>query len=314
MIKTRKLTSIILLLPVILSCSRTASPSVERESHLSRLASENRWEEICEETRGKLDDYISLNWYNLSKARLGTQTEDLFKVRQHGPQGLLFISKEHAGNVCLAHVMLACGNIAAAQNLAFNALFTDEGYDLTMLKMLCQIEYMRGCRDIGDKYRKILIKDKEHHDWALSAYDDPEIERGKKCLALKRERFVMVDSPFDELLDIIDATASDPLTFQYAMSYLLLSKDLERIVSFVEKYTVSPLPTPAQEAILFYSEYNTNVNGDSSIDAAWCRAHGVQEDTFLRFSDFQQESLKNGGKAPARFTNTFWYYLLYSEI
>jgi len=318
MIETRYIPILFILLQLLLSCSGSTDTLEDLQHHFSTLASQNRWEELRDEAKAHLDDYISLNWYNLSKARTGTLTEDLFKVRQHGPLGLIYLSKGHSGNVCLAHVMFACGNIAAAQNLAFNALFTDDGYDMSLLKMLCQIEFMRGCEIVAEKYRTILLSDKVYHEWAVSASDDPEIERGRRCLALQSERFVMVDSPFEEMLDILDVAPSDSLTAQYAMSYLLLSKDLENIVSFIDKYygTAVPyvLPTPVQEALLFFSEYNTNVNGDASIGVQWCRDHGVREETFIRFADFQQASLKNGGKSPERFRNSFWYYLINTAI
>lgn len=292
-----------------LSCGKGDSATAVQEQ-LSALASEGRWQDLEKETRRGLDNYTALNWYNLSKAWQGRLTEDLFKVAQHGPWGLIYIPKDHSASPCLAHVMYACGNMAAAQNLAFNALYTDDGIDRTMLRMLARIEMMRGCDAISQKYQRQLGEVIE---------EDDDIRRGRRDMAQAEESFVLAGSPFDEILRILRANPDDSIAMEYALSYLLLAKDMKTTRDFVEEFfgkgALKTLPTPVQEAILFYSEMTRNLGGDDNPPSLeWCREHGLTLEVERRFEAFQNASLQNNGAAPAGYKTTFWHYFLYTEI
>lgn len=304
----------VLLCITIVGCVR--EQDVIRE--LDNLAARQDWDALAAVSRRNYTENVfAANYYHLAQAYRGRLCEDLFKMVQHGPQGIIFIPSDHStANPCLAHVLFAMGNMAAAQNIAFNSMFTPEGYDYAMMKIVAQVELMRGCDKVADKYLDILKTQGNFRDWAENARKDPEIERGRRDFP-DEEAFVL-DSPMGDLFRILDKNPSDSLAMQYGISYLLLAKDLRSTYDFIDRYFGSPaletLPTPAQEALLFYSDYMQNVEGDASVDSEWCRSHGVTDETISRFGRFQQESLKNGGNAPKSFRTTFWYYLLYEQI
>ena len=299
-----------LVLFLIPGCSREADPQLLQTKY-SALASSGSWAELEQLTRKSLADYTSLNWYNLSMAWQGRLVEDLFKVRQAGPWGLIYIPEGQVAAPCLAHVMYACGNMAAAQNLAFNALFTDKGIDKPMLRMLARIELMRGCDKVSRKYQRIL---------GQTITEDQDIIRGRKDMNTVEEAFVLAGSPYEQILRILRSNPDDSLAMQYALGYLLLSKDLRTTKSFVEEFygkgALCVLPVPAQEALLFYSEMTRNIpNGeDEPLGLEWCCEHGLQSATQRRFASFQQASIRSGGAAPAGFRDTFWHYYLYTPI
>lgn len=318
-------------LPVLLFAAVMALSCTEKTGSFATeceiLADAGDWDGLIELSEKKPYDFVAANWCNLALARKGLLVSTLFDRPQKGPQGLIYMPEDHAGDVRLAHVLYAMGNMAAAQNQAFNSLFLDDGsLRPDMLWMLARIELMRGSYGVAEKYLAKLESFRKYRDRARQArvflwndeavLADPELGRGRRDFP-KEETFVLV-SPMDDLRRILEANPSDSLAMQYALAYLLLSKDMAAHCEFVSRFYGSPaleiLPLPSQEALLFYSEYNTNVNGDSSVDAQWCRDHGVLEETFARFADFQQASLKSGGKAPARFRGSFWYYLIYTEI
>ena len=300
---------------LLLSCSKEDERGKELR-RLEELTAAEEWPLLAKTAKANLKDYIAFNYYHLAQAYRGKLVEELFNVRQTGPHGLVFIPKENSANPCLAHVLFAMGNMAGAQNIAFNSLFTPEGIDCEMLKILALVELMRGCDKVADKYLDLLKEKKDYREWAENARKDPDIERGRKDFP-KEEAFVL-DSPMDDLFRILDANPSDSLAMQYGLSYLLLAKDMESTCRFIDRYFGSPalqtLPTPAQEALLFWSDYLQNVKGDDSVNREYCHAHGVTENTVQRFNKFQQVSIENNGKAPAAFRNTFWYYLLYVKI
>lgn len=286
-------------------------------STMNMYAAQQDWDELASVARRSYTSNIyAANYYHLAQAYRGRLCEELFKTIQNGPQGIIFLPADrNSVSPCLAHVLFAMGNMAAAQSVAFNAMFTPDGYDYAMMKIVAQVELMRGCDAVAEKYLALLKKQKEYKSWAENAYADPNIERGRRDFP-SEEAFVL-ESPMEDMLRVLDSNPSDSLAMQYGLSYLLLAKDLVNTYRFIDKYYGSEglrtLPTPAQEALLFYSEYMQNVEGDNSVDMEWCLAHGVTENTIRRFEKFQNESLYSD-EAPASFASSFWTYLLYTEI
>lgn len=284
---------------------------------MDMLAARQDWDGLFSAARKNyMSNVFAANYYHLAQAYRGRLCEDLFKTVQNGPQGIIFIPQDHSSaNPCLAHVLFATGNMAAAQNVAFNSMFTPEGYDYAMMKIVAQVDIMRGSDEVASKYIDILKKQKDFKEWAENAYDDPDIERGR--LDFPKEEAFVLDSPMGDIFRILDTNPSDSLAMQYGLSYLLLAKDLASTHQFIDKYYgskgLSSLPTPAQEALLFYSDYLQNVENDNSVGRDYCLSHGVTKSTVRRFEKFQNESMSGDG-APTSFKSTFWFYLLYTEI
>ena len=266
-------------------------------------------------------------YLNLALAWKGQLLTDLLKYDQRGPTGLVRMSEDRGVETSQAHIMFAMGNMAAAQDVAFNTLNSTEGFCPAMLKMNAQIELMRGTYAVADKYLSLLEKASHYKSWAReqrrflyndkAVEEDPLLGNGRRSWPAV-DGFAMYESPLDELMRVIDANPSDKRALEYALAYMLLAKDIKGVTGVVSRYYGQPgltsLPAPVQEAVLFYSEYSRNVGGISALGPDWCAQHGVTEGTFRRFQTFQEESLKNGGKAPKGYNATYWYYLLYKEI
>lgn len=266
-------------------------------------------------------------YLNLALSWQGKLPDQMFKYDQRGPDGLVKMSDDRGVEVSQAHIMFAMGNTAAAQDVAFNALYSTEGLCPAMLKMNAQIELMRGSYSVADKYLSILEKAPHYRHWARKQkqflYNDQAVEADPLLGNGRRswpaiDGFSMFESPLDELMRVLDANPSNTRATGYAFAYLLLSKDIKSITGIVSRYFgengLQSLPVPVQEAVLFYSEYTRNVSGADVLGPEWCAAHGVTEETFRRFQKFQDESMKNNGKAPKGFNSSYWYYLLYKQI
>ena len=266
-------------------------------------------------------------YLNLALSWKGQLLTDLLKYDQRGPAGLVKMGEDRGVETSQAHIMFAMGNMAAAQDVAFNTLNSTEGFCPAMLKMNAQIELMRGTYAVAEKYLSLLEKAPHYRRWAQEhrrfLFNDKAVEEDALLGNGRRswpavDGFAMFESPLDELMRVIDANPSNGRAMEYALAYMLLAKDIKGVTSVVSRYYGQPgltsLPAPVQEAVLFYSEYSRNVGGISALGPDWCAQHGVTEGTFRRFQTFQEESLKNGGKAPKGYNATYWYYLLYKEI
>ena len=266
-------------------------------------------------------------YLNLALSWKGDLLQNLFKYDQRGPTGLVGMGEDRGVENSQAHIMFAMGNMAAAQDVAFNTLNSTEGLCPNMLKMNAQIELMRGTYAVADKYLSLLEKAPHYRKWAReqkrflyndkAVEEDPVLGNGRRSWPTL-DGFAMFESPLTELLRVVDANPSNSRAMEYALSYMLLTKDIKSVTGLVNRYYGQPglqtLPVPVQEAILFYSEYARNVGGADVMGPDWCAAHGVTQETFRRFQSFQDASLKNGGKAPKGYHASYWNYLLYKEI
>lgn len=323
--------SCVLLLAALVG-THLISGNIEKESSLTSYEYEyytvnGRWDDLIGSCRRHAWTPGTANYLNLALAHKGTLVKDLFKYDQRGTSSLIFIPQEKTVDVRIAHIMYAMGNIAAAQDVAFNALNSMTGYSPAMLKMNAEIELMRGTYDVADKYLCLLKKAPHYSKWAKershllwndeAVLNDPLLGTGRRDFPYE-DGFSMFGSPIDELSKVIEANPSDSRAMQYYLSFLLLAKDIERLSKFVDRYwgapALSELPVAVQEALLFYSEYTRNFGSDEPLSLEWCMDHGVTAETMERFRAFQNASLQSKGSSPAGFRTTYWNYLLYTEI
>lgn len=259
---------------------------------------------------------ITAHYLNMALSYEGKLCDDLFKYDQRGPVSLIMTHKERGVDVTQAHVMFAMGNISAAQVVAFNLLFSMNGICPAMLKMNALIEMMRGADDVADKYLTILEKAPHYRAWAKRQRKSPDI--GSRCNNFPDSGLALYTDPMTELYYVIEHNPSDQQAMQYALSYLMLAKDMNSVCQLVDSFYGSPclteLPVSVQEAVLFQSEYLRNVGNINHLSEEWCLSHGVTHETIRRFEGFKQASMQNGGKAPARYRGTFWYYLTAVQI
>ena len=256
----------------------------------------------------------------------GELADKLLKYDQRGADGLVMTTKDRAVDVAQAHIMLAMGNVAAAQDVAFNTLISLQGYCPSMMKINAQVELMRGSYAVADKYLSLLEKTPHYRGWAKEhrkyLYDDAAIEadpllgNGRRNLEAENH-FIMYTNPMTELFPILDANPTDRRTLEYGLCYLLLAKDLNSVKHFIQDYYSSPespeLPRIAQEAMVFYSEYSRNMEGVEQFGLDWCYEHGVGRETVQRFEEYKKAAVA-GATALRRFRGTYWYYLVHTRI
>ena len=266
------------------------------------------------------------NYLNLALSRKGELAERLLDYDQRGPDALVFLTKDRAVDVAQAHLMMAMGNVGAAQDVAFNTLSSLSGYCPEMLKINAQVELMRGSYDVADKYISLLEKSMFYRKWAkeqrrflnddAAIEADPLLGNGRKNLEAE-DAFVMFSDPMSELFPILDANPGNERVLEYGLCYLLLSKDLNSVKHFIDDYYSSPdspeLPRIAQEAMVFYSEYSRNVEGVEPFGMDWCYSHGVKPEVLERFKEYQKAAML-GPESLKRFRGTYWYYLVHTKV
>lgn len=320
-----------------------------RIHRLEQLATNEDWDEIIRLHGKDIRSRNEANYLNLALAEKGRLAEDLFKYKQDGPASL--INDVKAQNdidlLRLSRVLFAMGNMGAAQDMAFDADQAFGDHAPSMLRMLTEIDLMRGSYLTAEKYIRLMEKSPLHSEWAASQrmflHNDKAVENdrilgnGRRDMQCE-DAFVLYTNPMDDLFRIVDANPGDRKAFEYALSYLLLAKDMDNVVEFVDKRygaeALKSIPTPVQECMLFYSDYfgtmdigfavshgmpKEEVERRRTYDMDWCMAHGVTPENVTRFRSFKEKHSKASGSqnpksALTAFKDTFWYYLLFTQI
>lgn len=303
------------------------------------------WEDLRKISSNKIRNYNDANYLNLALVQKGKLTSDLFYYPQFGPLSLVYLKENEKADVRLAHVLFAMGNVAAAQNVAFNASRLPNGYNPTMLKMILQIDLMRGAYLVALKYIELLEKSLFYSKWATEQrkflFNDELVEQdaflgmGRRSFP-KEEAFVLYNSPMDDLYKILDTNPENTKAMDYALAYLLLAKDINHVRDFVDRYYgtsgLKILPIPVQEALIFYSDYYHTLDEDYALqhgiskeqlayhlsaDLEYCQLHGVTTETierFVRFKEAYGKLRQNQSTVLAGYEKTFWHYLLFAQI
>lgn len=325
-------------------CREIRNPDLHDSYRYEYYAVNEEWGKLADVASANLHTGTALNYLNLALAQQGVLAERLFFYPQYGPNSLVFLPRDKAPDVKLARILFAMGNMAAAQNVAFNTCFTTGGYNPSMLKMILQIDLMRGAYPVARKYIGLLEKSLHYAGWATAQrkflFDDQAVEAdpllgtGRRDFP-REEAFVLSASPMDDLYKVLATNPADGKAMQYALSYLLLAKDFNHVQALIEQYYGAPglktLPLPAQEALLFYSDYYHTMDENyalqhgitqeqfrlgQTVDLDYCKAHGVSQETIDRFQRFKEAYGKNrqSPQALVAYRHTFWYYLLFTQI
>ena len=266
------------------------------------------------------------NYLNMALAWKGELAEHLLDYDQRGPSALVMTTTDRAVDVAQAHIMLTMGNVAAAQDVAFNTLSSLNGYCPAMVKINSLVELMRGSYEVADKYLSLLERAPHYRKWAKeqrrfldndeAVEADPLLGNGRRNLTAVNH-FIMYTDPMTELFPILDANPTEPRALEYGLCYLLLAKDLNSVKRFIMDYYSSPdspeLPRIAQEAMVFYSEYSRNMEGIEPFGRDWCYEHGVRPETVKRFEDYQKAAVA-GPVSLKSYKGTYWYYLVHTQI
>lgn len=281
-----------------------------------------QWDEILNSKYLRLNSYLIANYCNLALSHQGCLLDNLFAFPQQGVNTLM-VQGEYAEMsietfVASPHIFYQMGNIAVARNKAFDASVAFQYGNPTIAQMLAKTNIVYGDYPIAERYLNMLKKTWGYADWARRyekfLYNDAAVEADPE-LGLKRKDLprespdIMSRGVYVDLLNILDGGTPDRAVFEYAVAFLLLSRDAEDTRKFVEKYYATPVmptvPVLLQEALV---EQNP---------ADYCLSHGVSQETIDQYKDFQQMFLDvQSGDAAAeamfeqKFQNTYWYYSL----
>jgi hypothetical protein len=223
---------LVVLISFRISYFRSLNRDMMRFCRLEVLTSRQDWNEIIRVCVHDVRSLHDLNYLNLALVEKGVLAEQLFKFPQAGPESLIADEKSESAidMLRLSHILFSMGNMAGAQSMAFNAnqAFSNNP---SMLRMLVQIDLMRGSYDVARKNIRLLKKTLYYRSWAKShevfldnddlVEKDPVLGNGRRDIP--EDGDFALGSTFDDLRRIVKANPDDMKARQYALGYMMLS-------------------------------------------------------------------------------------------
>lgn len=292
---------------------------VKKLDYLSRTG---QWDEVINESQGTLTNYLYLCYLNMALAGKGQLAERMFLYDQRGVDGLLLKwNKTFSISVLLSDVYFTIGNVAIAQQMAFEAhVSAMGGGNPRMLKRLIETNLIYGEYKVAEKYLDLLDKTVYYKDWARKQRrflnNDEAVEQdfllGEKRRGLLADSYLSNTFGVDrELINMTKHYPANRNSIEYLGGLLLLAKDMNGFKTLLETYyntdVLPVLPHGFQEAVIILNEKTPE---------EWTK-YGVGKPVIDRFGQYKKTILanKNNQALPqlmARdYGNTYWFYFMF---
>ena len=285
------------------------------------------WDKLLQSGRIRSNNYLLMNYATLALSHKGQLLNRILDYRPRDPF-VLAVGGDKSNlvadlTVFLSDVYYQMGNVASAQNKAFDSSVGLRYGNPSMLKMLVKTNLIYGQFPIAEKYLRMLSKTWFYKGWAermrhflnndKAIEADPELGMKRKDLT-KKDSFTLLDGPFVDLVNIIEANPHDRAAVEYAIAYLLLARDKDTTNRFVEEFygtdALKTLPRILQEGMLVFNEN----------DFEYCRQYGVTDETIKKYVDFKNKffSAQRARRNPvavlkSEYGRTYWFYFLFNN-
>ncbi len=258
--------------------------------HESYLADNCRWDKIIKLNSHNNVKTNFISYTNLALAMQGQLLNRMFEFNQQLPtqQNNSRTVRNETFHLESLSFFLS-GHVAEARQAAFNsALITPDGVEPHDFLRLISINKSFSADKVSQKYADVLGKTLFYKQKAATALADTNITK-----LPENSTFCEIDGFASDYREIVKANPQNTVAQQFHITYILLSADKKRILSYLDDHKGEPLHRRVQEActIMFSTDE--------------CRQFGVSENVIKEF-----EMLRKGQEIN-NFHRTYWYYIAY---
>jgi len=324
-IKLAGLSPYLILVLLVIAAFQHIDEKSKHYFHAEKLFYEQKYDELIrynfnEPTNNKLTLFLN----NVALAETGRLADSFFKFRQSSDGSTLFLKWQNIGQYLQfgGYYYYAIGVINEAQRWAYEYTVI-YGYTPETLKMLIKTELIKGNYRTAEKYISILGKSLFYRDDArqfrkflnndAAVLSDDELGK-KKQLDTKLDFFVKSDTPWLNLLPVLDADSNNPVALQYELSWLMLQKDMKGIVNLLpamENAGLKEIPKNVEEAVVTYKLMRVGeMPGLTKL-----QIDSKTEQRFQRYYQLYQQNQASKRKAQIAlrdFADTYWYYVFFN--
>ena len=308
--------------------SRNPKDSMYDIAVLQHYVVTEEWDKLLQSGKVRDNNYLLMNYATLALSHKGQLLNHILDYQPRDPL-VLAVGGDKSNQVTdltvfLSDVYYQMGNVATAQNKAFDSSVGLRYGNPSMLKMLVKTNLIYGEFPVAEKYLNMLSKTWGYKGWAENMHRflnndkaieaDPELGMKRKDLP-KKDAFTLMDGLFVDLLNIVEANPNNKAAVEYAIAYLLLARDKDNTNRFVEEFYATDalkiLPQILQEAMLVFNEN----------DIEYCKRYGATDETIKKYQDFKDKFLSarrtrrnSVAVLKSEYGHTYWYYFLFNNV
>jgi hypothetical protein len=280
------------------------------------LAREGKWEKIVEHSqRYGIRDFDALIYTNLALSHTGRMATDFTRTPQLGLYGLYpRDTKYYIQNILSSEVSWQVGHVNTAQRTAFiGTLGSRRSVQPRMMKRLVETYIVTGEMAVAEKFIKVLESYPRLSAWASSMRPllNEEVAAATDWVAEKRRLMPVTDNLYDmqnsfpkSVEAIIMDCPENKAALEYLLSFVLMYKDINNFMGYIEPYKGQNLPKLYQEAICVYQA--------TKPDEQILEAYNIDPKIWNRFANYDRNiQMMNAETAYKMYGDTYYYYLQY---
>ena len=315
--------SIVFLFSLGVSLYMSNNVQTSRVLQTEKYIFDQKWDEairFCEKKPS--GNLIGQYFYNVALSESDELCDKLFAINQNFGVGSLILPWGNEHLSFGAYFYYSVGLVNEAQRWAYEDMVVN-GQKPSNMKMLVKTNLINGNYRMAQKYIDILKKTRNYKKWALEyekLADDTALIKSNAELNRQRQNmpktdfFIQVGSPQNNIPLLIGSNPGNKRAFEYKMAWLMLSKDIEGIVSQVKILKTlgyTRIPRHLEEAVMIYY----NVKG-SLPDLGGLPISNETRSRFDQYVAAFKATRQNKDQAKqtlgALFGNTFMYYYHFS--
>lgn len=260
---------------------------------------------------------------NVCNARDGKLADDLLKGRWGRADNVLFLATTQ-GNpyfnmIYFTDALLEMGDVSQATDCALLAQTVMPGhYSTRMLRRLAEIAVVTADYDVARKYLDLLMRTRNHREWAqelldcIENDDIPQQYLTWRSRTLSRDHFFRQGDIRSSLSIIASEQPFNRIAVDYLLCSYLLDKNLNTFISLYDKYYLGALdkivkvPEVYQEALL------VNVNSKESLIET-VEKYRISEKTVNKYMSLMEARSKSPDSSNVMTQDamgTYWHYIM----
>lgn len=282
-----------------------------------------QWNKIIETFSADKANIQTMSILNLALASRGELGDKLFHYPQSGKECLLPEWDSTLPNaIALSDLNFHLGNIAAAQELAFEGNVSSLKGNPRLLQRLVQTNLIYGAYPVAEKYIRLLEQTLFYRKWANRQrkylYNDKCVQDDillgpKRKSLIGNGNYAVNPVAWRTLEQLAINNPDNPMAFQYLLAWHMLGKTLKAFNALYDKYYRTPvwpsLSVSHQEAIVALFQDSPSV---------WAQK-GVGLKVEQRFGAFNQDMIDKHGYVnfetvmETSYGDTYWFYLMFKK-
>lgn len=296
---------------------------LENTVKIGTLAYREQWKEVKKMASQELSGGYGSFYWNLCNAREGALADGLLKGRWGKSANVLFLSTTkgdpYFSMMYFTDALLEMGDVSQATDCALLAQTVMPGhYSTRMLRRLAQIAVVTADYDVARKYLNILMRTRNHKEWARNLLDCIEKDNLPEQYLTWRSRTVPVDRFFGQgdipasLSIIASQVPYNRTAIDYLLCSYLLDKKINTFISLYNEYYLGSLDQVVRVPDLYQEALLVNVDSKESLMETVQKYHLSQKvvDNYIDLLDARSKSANPETLITKDAVGTYWNYIM----